>query len=63
MEFKWEEFADIPWSLILTKSSGWREIVEAIPAVNPATVSTKDDDKPWPVMNLEIEVIEWLKEV
>lgn len=34
----------------------------AIPAVNPATVSTRDEDEPcWPVMNLGNEVAGWLE--
>lgn len=46
----------VPWSLVFTKSSGCRHSVETIPAVKPATVSTKDDDKPfWPVMNLSLK--------
>jgi len=43
----------LPCSLVLTKSSGCRQSVDTIPAVNPATVSTKDADRPsWPVMDL-----------
>jgi hypothetical protein len=36
----------VPCSLVFNKSSGWRQSVETIPAVNPAMVSTKDDDRP-----------------
>jgi hypothetical protein len=51
----------VPWSRVLIKSSGCRESVVAIPAVNPAMVSTTDDDKPsLPVMNTLSAGVVWL---
>lgn len=51
--FYWEEGMKLlPCNLVLTRSNGWRQRVDTIPAVNPATVSTKDGDRPsWAVMN------------
>lgn len=36
----------VPCSRVFIKSSGCRQSVVAVPAVNPAMVSTTDDDKP-----------------
>jgi hypothetical protein len=41
-----EELSNIPCNLVLIRSRGCNERVVAIPAVNPARVSTKDDEKP-----------------
>lgn len=42
---------NVPCNLVLIKSRGCSDRVDTIPAVNPATASTKDDEKPWLVMN------------